>query len=43
LIGLEDFAAIEETLYLLNIRGMRESIVEGMNTPIEDCSEEIDL
>jgi antitoxin YefM len=43
LISLEDFSAIEETLYLLNIKGMRESIVEGMSTPIEDCSETIDL
>jgi len=43
LIGLEDFSAIEETLYLLNIKGMRESIVEGMATPLEDCSEGIDL
>jgi len=43
LIGLEDFSAIEETLYLLNIKGMRESIVDGMNTPLEDCSKEVDL
>jgi prevent-host-death family protein len=28
-IGLEDFSAIEETLFLLNIKGMRESIIEG--------------
>jgi antitoxin YefM len=43
LIGLEDFSAIEETLYLLNIKGMRESIVEGMETPVEECSEDVDL
>jgi antitoxin YefM len=31
-----------ETLYLLAIQGLRESIQEGMNTPIEECSEELD-
>ena len=34
--------AIKETLYLLNIPGMRESIREGLVTPIEECSEDID-
>jgi hypothetical protein len=29
--------ALMETLYLLSIPGMRESIREGMATPIEDC------
>ena len=29
LIGLKDFSAIEEALFLLNIKGMRESIIEG--------------
>jgi antitoxin YefM len=32
-----DYKAIQETLYLLSIPGMRESIIEGMNTPPEDC------
>jgi len=40
LISEEDWRSIDETLYLLNIPGMRESIIEGMNTPIEECSEE---
>lgn len=43
LIGLDDFSAMEETLYLLNVKGMRESIIEGMNTPIEECSDDVDL
>ena len=43
LISREDYSAIEETLYLLNMKGMRESIVEGLETPVEECSEEIDL
>ena len=37
LIGEEDWNAIQETLYLLSIPGMGESILEGMKTPIEDC------
>ncbi|KAA3606432.1 MAG: type II toxin-antitoxin system Phd/YefM family antitoxin [Calditrichaeota bacterium] len=42
LVSEENWRAIQETLYLLSIPKMRESIIEGMNTPIEDCSEEID-
>ena len=33
LIDDEDWRAIQETLYLMSIPGMRESIVEGMKTP----------
>jgi antitoxin YefM len=39
LIAEEDWRAIQETLYLLSISGMRESIREGMATPITECSE----
>ena len=42
MISEDDWRAIEETMYLLNIPSMRESIVEGLNTPIEETSEEID-
>ena len=41
LIAEEDWRAIQETLYLLSIPGMRESIREGMATPIEECSKEL--
>ena len=40
LIGEEDWNAIQETLHLLSVPGMRESIVEGMKTPVDECSEE---
>jgi antitoxin YefM len=40
LISEDDWRAIQETLYLLSIPGMRESIKVGLATPIEDCSEE---
>lgn len=39
LIGEQDWKAIEETLYLNNIPGMREHLQAGMKTPIEDCEE----
>jgi prevent-host-death family protein len=42
LISEEDWNAIQETLYLLSIPGMRESIVEGMNTPIDELSDKLD-
>jgi antitoxin YefM len=40
LVSEEDWKAIEETLYLASIPGMRESIKKGIKTPIEKCSEE---
>jgi prevent-host-death family protein len=43
LVGESDWRAIQETLHLLSIPGMRESIREGLEEPIEDCDEEIDL
>jgi antitoxin YefM len=42
LIAEEDWRAIQETLYLLSIPGMRESIREGLNTPIEECAKDLD-
>ncbi|MGH9661897.1 MAG: type II toxin-antitoxin system Phd/YefM family antitoxin [Bryobacteraceae bacterium] len=41
LISEEDWRAIQETLYLLSIPGMRESIRKGMATPIDACAKEI--
>jgi prevent-host-death family protein len=42
LISEEDWRSIEETMYLLSIPGMRQSIIEGLNTPTEDCDKEIE-
>jgi prevent-host-death family protein len=42
LVSEEDWRAIQETLYLLNIPGMRESISEGLVTPIDECSKDIE-
>jgi antitoxin YefM len=41
LVSEEDWRALQETLYLLSIPGMRESIRDGMNASIEECSEEL--
>lgn len=43
LVSEVDWRAIQETLHLLGISGMRESIREGMDAPLEQCSREIDL
>ena len=42
LISEEDWNAVNETLDLLSIQGMRESIIEGLQTPLEDCDESIE-
>ena len=42
LISVEDWEAIQETLYLLSIPGMRESIKQGMDESVEDCTKELD-
>jgi len=42
ILSEEDWRAIEETLYLLNIPGMRESIKKGLETPLEECSRDIE-
>ncbi len=42
LIGEDDWNSIQETLYLISIPGMRESIREGLETPLEETDEELD-
>lgn len=42
LISEADWRAIQETLFLLSVPGMRESIREGMDAPVDTCSEELD-
>ena len=39
LVSEEDWRVIQETLYLSSIPGMRESIREGLKTPVEECEE----
>lgn len=42
LISEEDWNAISETMYLLSVPGMRESIKEGLNEKLSKCSKELD-
>ena len=37
LVSEDDWNAIQETLYLYAVPGMVESILQGGNTPLEDC------
>ncbi len=38
LVSEEDWKSIQETIYLLSVPGMRESIRKGLATPIKKCS-----
>ena len=42
LLAAEDWAAIQETLFLLSVPGMRESIKTGMLEDTGACSSELD-
>ncbi|MDQ3268648.1 MAG: type II toxin-antitoxin system Phd/YefM family antitoxin [Pseudomonadota bacterium] len=42
LLSEEDWAAIQETLHLLAVPGMRESIKQRMAEPVDACSTELD-
>lgn len=41
LISEDDWRAIQETLYLVSIPGMRESIRRGLKIPVGRCSEKL--
>lgn len=41
LISLDDWNAIQETLCLAAVPGMRESIKKGIETPISKCTKEL--
>ena len=41
LVSEDDWRSVQETLYLLSLPGMRESIVGGLNTPVDECIKEI--
>jgi antitoxin YefM len=42
LVSEDDWRAVQETLYLVSIPGMRESILEGMATPVDELEGELD-
>ena len=42
LLAEDDWTAINETLYLLSVPGMRESIIEGMQENLDATSTELE-
>ena len=42
LVSEDDWRAVQETLYLHSVPGLKESILEGMKTPVAECDEELD-
>ena len=42
LVSEEDWNAIAETLHLMSVRGMSESIKEGLKQDISECTKELD-
>lgn len=42
LVSEDDWAAIQETLYLLAVPGMRDAIKEGLATPPGECAPDLD-
>jgi len=40
LVAEDDWRAVQETLYLVSVPGMRESVLEGMATPVDDLEDE---
>jgi len=42
LVSEDDWHALQESLYLLSVPGMRESILEGLKTPVDECSDRLE-
>jgi antitoxin YefM len=42
LVSEDDWRAIQETSYLTSVPGMKESSVEGLRMPVEECAKELD-
>jgi antitoxin YefM len=43
LISEDDYKAMLETLYIMSVPGLKESIIEMNNRPLQEYSENIDL
>lgn len=42
LVGEEDWRSLQETVHLLSVSGVRETVVEGMATPVDQCRDGLD-
>lgn len=43
LISEEDYRAMKETLHIMSVQGLKKSIIEMHNKPLDEYSENIDL
>ncbi|MGA2798342.1 MAG: type II toxin-antitoxin system Phd/YefM family antitoxin [Thermoguttaceae bacterium] len=41
LVSEEDWRAIQETLYLMSMPGMKKSIIKRLKTPVKKCAKEL--
>jgi len=41
LVSEDDWRAIQETLYLSAVPGMKKSILKGLKTPVAECDKEL--
>lgn len=41
MVSAQDWSAIQETLHLLSVPGLRESIQAGLQEPVEACATEL--
>lgn len=42
LVSEQDWSAIQETLYLMSIKGMAKIIRKGLGTPLDQCFDSLD-
>ena len=42
LVSEDDWKSIQETLFLVSVPGMRDSIIAGMKEPLSESSKELD-
>jgi len=42
LIAEDDWRAVQETLYLTGVPGMRDSIRKGLKTPVDKCAKKLE-
>ncbi len=42
LVSESDWKSIQETLYLLSVPGMRQSLLRGAKTPFSKCAKKLD-
>lgn len=38
MLSADDYDSLQETVHLLSVPGMRESLLEGMKASVEDCA-----